>query len=284
MHSSFTDPYWIAFASLLIIIWVVSVIVVARRVKKRVAALLDLFDPGTAAQMDGTRAVGFFNGRPALISARASLGQRVRVCVSNRFRLPFEVRTNRSRKIDRIRNSSKRAQQVLFLLVFALAFIPKISVWKVAAAVILFFIVLRLVIGCYAKWMGYDDALPEDSRWEVSRPGLPRLLYTSYSPTRVRPIIDRQEIQDSVARLIGTCRADILRSPGNTGYPGKFHGWNGSVEAECFYRRKLLDREAVQRMLTELAILCQNIERIAQPNESVEADRAPRNDVSTAPS
>jgi len=242
--------------------------------RKRVAALLDLFDAGTAV-VNGASVGGFFQGRPARVSSRNGPDDYIRVCVSGYFFMPFDVRTKRARRIYAIRNGLKflrvTLSQLLLLLAFGYVFVPMAPPWKFAAGVFLLYFTLLLLIACYGKSMGYFEGseAPKGSKWEMSLPSSAPLLYTTYSPARVRPVIDRPEFQESVAHLIGTCRVDLLRSPGDTGYPWRFHGWNGSIEAECIYRRNLLRPDAVREILFELAALCERIEQIAQPNEQM---------------
>ncbi|HXP80693.1 MAG TPA: hypothetical protein VN976_12370 [Verrucomicrobiae bacterium] len=280
MHGLAKDLYLIVLiATFAIIMWdVLSMF--SRWDRKRVAALLDLFDTGTAV-VNGASVGGFFQGRPARVSSRHGPDDFIRVCVSGYFFMPFEVRTKRARKIYAIRNGLKLLRvslsQLFFLLSFGYLFVPMAPPWKFAAAVFLFIFTLILLIACYGKWMGYFEGseAPKGSKWEVPLPGSAPLLYITYLPSRARPVIDRPEFQESVAHVIGACRVDLLRSPGDTGYPWRFHGWNGSIEAECNYRRNLLQPDAVRETLIELAALCERIEQIAQANEQMEPT-APR--------
>ncbi len=274
--------------------WPVFLFVFSRRDRRDLTALLDLFDAGTA-EMSGNRLipgrngiVGIFQGKPASISTQHGVVSDVQVCVSGHFRMPFEVQVKSPPKLDTIRKGLKPLLELLAPSFYAVWFLNMlqtgISFGKLFAAVFLFFITFGLLIRGYSKWMGYDEAQPVDSTWEVPFPGGPPLVYTTYSPTRFRVMIERSEIQDAVSRLIGTRQAYLLRSAGQPGIfrRFRFEGWNGSVETHRFYRRKFLQRDAVRQVLTELSNLCANMEQIRRSNDVLEAARPALNNASTA--
>jgi hypothetical protein len=145
---------------------------------------------------------------------------------------------------------------------------PEISLWKLAIALIVFYSIFKVAIRSYAKWAGYSDN-PDEVKWQVLVPDSSPLLYKTYSPSRVRPVVDRLELRDSVARLMGNRQINLLRSPGEISIYRKLRKRDDStLEAHCAYRRRLLARDAVRDTFTDLAALCSIIERVSQPDES----------------
>ena len=288
MHSHigalFLYLYLIAVGVITAIWWLVVRPAVARRAHQRVAGLLDVFDAGTA-KIGGSKLVrgyygqpnivGLFHGRPASISTQNGLASNIQFCVSTQSRMPFEVRPKRPSRFGEIRKGLKAQLQSLALPLYITLIVldvdHRISFWRVVAAVFLFFLTLRFLISRYAKWMGYNETLPEDSRWEVSLPGSAPLLYATYSPARFRTLIDRPEIQEPVAHLFGTCQIDLLRSAALGRLRQDFPGWDFTLETDCFYSRKLLETDVVRKALTEISILCANIEQIRKPNDLLDA-------------
>ena len=279
MHSLFLTLYVIAVGAMAV--WWVMRLLTARRRQERLAALVSIFDPGTAemrkkelisGQSKRSSVFGLFHGRAASVSIQSGFSSNVRVCVAGRFYLPFEVDTKAYRKLDAIRNRLKNFGGGIWFLLYIAFFLETIteytiSPWKMIGAVSLFYLIFAGLITSYGKWMGYFDG-PGESRWEVSFPGSIPLQYASYTPARVRPVTDRPEIRESIARLIDSRHIGHLRSPGQIGIPRKSGGWDNSVEANCMYREKLLHRDSIQLVLTDLSALCTSIEQIAPSNES----------------
>ncbi len=277
MHSFFQTLYWIAVGA--IAVWWVMRSLTARRRQERLAAIVSLFDPGTAemrkkelipGQSKQSSVYGLFHGRPASVSIQSGFPSTFQVRAAGRFYLPFEVSTKAYRNLDAIRSRLKNSGRFWFLL-YTLFFFDSftgynISLWKMIGAFSLFYLVLAGLITSYGKWMGYFDG-PKEPRWEVSFPGSIPLQYASYTPARVRPVIDRPEIRESIAHLIDRRHLGHLRSPGQFGIPRKSGGWDNSVEANYMYREKLLHRDSVQGVLTDLSALCANIEQIEPSSE-----------------
>ncbi len=263
------------------IIWLVVRGVIARRAHQRVAGLLDVFDAGTAkvgrikpvpGYYSQPNVVGLFHGRPASISTQSGLVSNIQFCVSSHSRMPFEVRPKRPPRLGEIRKGLKlvlqRSVAPIYIISLLAPLTREITFWKITVSVFLFFIALNVLIGCYAKWMGYDEDPSKDSRWEVSLPGSAPLLYTTYSPTRFRAMIERPELQEPVAHLFSTCQFDLLRSPGLASFPQRSAEWIFTVEVNCFYDAKLLLRDAAREVLSEISTLCVDIEQIRRSNES----------------
>jgi hypothetical protein len=155
-------------------IWLCVVLpALAQRRHRRVAALLDLFDTGTA-EMGGRGLIrgyynrpsvaGLFHGRPTSVSTQPGLVGNIRFCVSGDFYLPFEVGEKTSRELGAIRNVLKRLAGGFWVLIYISlglkSIAHEISFWKLVAAVVLCYFILALVVGCYAKSMGYFDEGP----------------------------------------------------------------------------------------------------------------------------
>jgi hypothetical protein len=284
MHSHLSDRFLEVYFAAVIVTAVISVWILrpalARRRHQRVAALLDLFDPGTA-EMSGDElvwgwynrpsVVGLYQGRPGAVLTRPGLAGNIRFLVSGRFYLPFEVGTKTSlglRAIRHIHNTRFLIWWLIFMFWnFRLITGPELSLWKLVIAWLVFYSMITLAIRSYAKWAGYADN-PDEVEWQVPFPGSSPLVYKTYSPSRVRPVIDRPEMGDSVVRLIGNRQVELLRSPGQRSILRKFRERDDStLEAHCTYRRRLLARDAVRDTLTDLSTLCASIER-ASPTDA----------------
>jgi hypothetical protein len=287
MHSHLSDRFLDVYVAAVIVTaviwrWILRP-ALARRQHRSVAALLDLFDPGTA-EMSGDDSVrgwynrpsafGLYQGRPAAILTRPGLAGNIRFLVSGHFYLPFEVRAKTSLGLLAIRQIHNFSRfPMWFLLLWFLDFhrfiAPGISLWKLLIALIVLYSVLMLAIRSYARWAGYADN-PDEVKWQVPCPGSPPLLYKTYSPSRVRPVIDSPEMQDSIGRLMGNRQVNLLRSPGEISIYRKLRKRDDStLEAHCTYRGRLLAPDVVRDTLADLSTLCSIIERVIPPDELV---------------
>ena len=249
--------------------------VVARSRHQRALTLVDLFDQGTAT-IDGTYSfrnyflrpsvAGLFHGRPASFSVCGGATGYIRVSVAGHFVLPFQVRA---------RNFSKRgiiwggirtlAFGTYLLLVIPKDLIPHILLWKFIAAPFLLFVTLLSVWRNYGR-IG-DVEFPKDTRAQVSFPGSGALAFSTDFPSEFRAMMDRPAIQDSISGLVVHRRVDHLRSIAQFSSP---KGWDSKLEANCFYRTELLQREVVNGMLTDLLTFCERIESLGKANETVD--------------
>jgi hypothetical protein len=252
------------------------------RDRKDLLALRDLFDRGTT-EMDSKNLLspglfgisGLFQGRPASVSIQHENGTDIQICVAGNFRMPFEAATNPP-KLGTLWKSVKPSKEILLTSINVCNVLFLLGLWtgwRVFAAVFGFFIIFGLLMRWYAKWGGYDETLRNDARWEVSIPGATPLLFSSYSPDRFRAMIDRPEIQDSVARLLSARHLDLLRSSVQPESLRRFKDWKSAVETHQIYRRKFVQRDAVLDILTELSNLCASMEEIKRSDDLLEPAR-----------
>jgi len=245
-----------------------------RRSRQIVGGLAELFDPGTAEidklspfqrYFNSPSIIGLYHGRPTRILPVPSLLGGVEVSVASHSLMQFEARSQRFPILKAIRKCNQSLSRALivplYLSVFIIKIEPEIKAWKITAGVFLFFAAMHVGVWVARKLMGYDDG-PKEEKWEVSVRGAPLFRCSTWSPWRYRPILDEPEIQDMVGRLIGTYQVDLLRSPSQARLPRKFQLSNGLLfAARSQYCGKLVDREFVRGMLTELIILCNSIEQ-----------------------
>lgn len=248
--------------------WAVGFTIMRNR-HQRVAALAGLFDVGTA-RIDGSSpilgyflrpsVVGLFHGRPASVLVRDGV---VRISVAGHFVLPFQVRAKHFSKLGIIRGFLRYLPVgVYFLLVIpSQFFFPRALVWKFAAAPVLLGITLISVWRNYGR-IG-DVEFPKNARVEVSFPGSAPLQFSTDFPSEFHGMIERTEIQTSLLRLVSTRRVDHLRAV----VQFRPSAWNSKLEANCFYRKRLLDPVVVEGLLTDLQVLCEQIESLGQANE-----------------
>jgi hypothetical protein len=256
---------------------------IARWRHRRVASLEELFDAGTV-KLDGNLPVrgyfgypiltGLFHGRPASISSGNPLIGFLRVRVSGHFYTPFEIRPKWPRLIDKVRRTIFPICALLYfvgVMTIPSSQVFEVSPWKVAPALIFSIFTVCLVLSLCSWLLGYDS-IPKDSRGELAFADSVPLKYLTYLPDRFIPIIERPRIHDSVVRLIGGFPIYLLKSDGGiAGHNRAFrkYGLGGSVEATCVYRRRLLDRETVREILTELSTLCGSIEEADMESKSL---------------
>ncbi|MHB8541657.1 MAG: hypothetical protein ACYDCD_12060 [Candidatus Acidiferrales bacterium] len=244
--------------------WGIGLAVASNR-HQRVAALAGLFDVGTA-KIDGSSpigsyflrpsVVGLFHGRPASVLVRDGV---VRISVAGHFVLPFQVRAKNFSKLGIIKGVLRYLPPgIYFLLVMPSQFIfPPALVWKFAAAPVLLGITLISVWRNYGR-IG-DVEFPKSARLRASFPGSAPLQFSTDFPSEFRAMIDRTEIQSSLLHLIGTRRVDHLRAVAKLFPPD---GWDGTLEANYFYRKGLLDPVVIDGLLIDLQVLCEKIESL----------------------
>jgi hypothetical protein len=254
----------------------------ARRRHETAAALEKLFDKGTFELSGNTLirgyyafpiASGLFHGRPASIS---TVGNMISVRVSGHFYTPFELRRKRSRLSDLIDQANNPLLAFPFLYVLTMFSVAGgsifgVSPWKAVIAMLVFFFTAYLLHAACSKLLGYDST-PKDSRGELSFADSAPLKYLTYVPERFLPIIERPEIRNVVVHLIGEFPIYLLKSDGEiAGHNKAFrkYGLGGTLEAKSVHRRKLLDQETVREVLTELSMLCGNIEAVGGEEESL---------------
>ncbi len=236
---------------------------------------MDLFDQGTA-KIDGTlfrnyffrpSVAGLFHGRPASFSVCGGTAGYIRVSVAGHFVLPFQVRARKFSKRGIIWAGLRTFAFGTYLLLFVIpkVLIPHVLLWKFVAAPFLLCVTLLSVWRNYGR-IG-DVEFPKDTRVQVSFPGSAALVFSTDFSSEFRAMIDRTEIQDSISSLVVTRRVDHLRSIAQFSLP---KGWDSKLEANCFYRRELLHRDAVRGMLTDLLTLCERIESLGKANETVD--------------
>ncbi len=269
----------VALIALSIAIAWAAALVVARDRHRRVAKLVDLFDVGTA-RLDGTFPIrgyflwpsiaGLVQGRPASALVRPDNGSAyIRFSVAGHFVLPFQVRAERFSKLGLLRGGLKAFALGAYFLVMLLNlhdFIPRVMVLKFVAVPMLLGVVLLSVWRNYGR-IG-DVEFPKDTRVQVSFPGSMPLEFSTDFPSEFLSMIDRNEVQSSILHLIGTCRVDhlrsVVRSPILSG-----DAWGSNLEANYFYRAKLLNRDGVRGTLSDLLALCEEIESAETANESL---------------
>jgi hypothetical protein len=271
-----------AFMALSMAIGWAAAFLVARNLHRKVAALADLFDAGTA-KIDGIfpvrryflwpSASGLFHGRPASALVRSVVGRPgsayIRISVAGHFVLPFQVRGKKFSKLGIIRGGLSAFALGAWFLVMLLDihdFIPRVVVLKFAAAPLLLGVVLLSVWLIYGK-IG-DIEFPKDARVQVSFPGSATLEFSTDFPSEFCSLIDRDEIQNSISHLIDTRRVDHLRSVVRSPILSR-DAWDSNLEANYFYRRRLLNRGVVRETLIDLLALCERIESSRQANESL---------------
>jgi hypothetical protein len=249
---------------------------VARGRHQRALTLVDLFDQGTA-KIGGTHSfrnyflrpsvAGLFHGRPASFSVCGGTAGYIRVSVAGHFVLPFQVRARKFSKRGIIWAGLRTFAFGTCLLLFVIpkVLIPHVLLWKFVAAPFLLCVTLLSVWRNYGR-IG-DVEFPKDTRVQVSFPGSAALVFSTDFSSEFRAMIDRTEIQDSISSLVVTRRVDHLRSIAQFSLP---KGWDSKLEANCFYRRELLHRDAVRGMLTDLLTLCERIESLGKANETVD--------------
>jgi hypothetical protein len=249
---------------------------VARGRHQRALTLVDLFDQGTA-KIGGTHSfrnyflrpsvAGLFHGRPASFSVCGGTAGYIRVSVAGHFVLPFQVRARKFSKRGIIWAGLRTFAFGTYLLLFVIpkVLIPHVLLWKFVAAPFLLCVTLLSVWRNYGR-IG-DVEFPKDTRVQVSFPGSAALVFSTDFSSEFRAMIDRTEIQDSISSLVVTRRVDHLRSIAQFSLP---KGWDSKLEANCFYRRELLHRDAVRGMLTDLLTLCERIESLGKANETVD--------------
>ncbi|HEV2183352.1 MAG TPA: hypothetical protein VGR39_06685 [Candidatus Acidoferrales bacterium] len=241
---------------------------IARRRHQRVAALAGLFDVDTA-KIDGSvpirsyflwpSVVGLFHGRPASVLVRDGV---VRISVAGHFVLPFQVRAKHFSKLGIIRGFLGYLPIGLYFMLFIPSmFFPTAFVWKFVAPPVLLSITLISVLRNYGR-IG-DVEFPKNARVEVLFPGSAPLQFSTDFPPEFHAMINQAEIQTSLLHLVSTRRVDHLRAVVQF-RPG---AWNSKLEANCFYRKRLLDPVVVEGLLTDLQVLCEQIESLGQANE-----------------
>jgi len=251
----------------------------AGRSHKRIAALEDLFDPGTAEVSDEvfdpafrtTHSIsGLLHGRLAQISVGLSPFGRLNLSVATHSFIQFDAKPKGLRKLRAV--TIKRPELVASYLLFLFAncyffyglMSYQISFWKVIACtglLIALIVTLRLVLMGLGKLLRYDDG-PEEEKWEVSGRESPPFRYSTWSPWRYRPILDKPEIHQEVGHLMGIHQVDLLRAPSRTYFGRRFQYWNKSiVTASCQNLEKYANREFVQGVLTEMITLCDSLEQ-----------------------
>jgi hypothetical protein len=288
MHSHRTDLYlewYFAFCSVAIVIWVFVVRPsMARRRHQRVAMLEDLFDKGTT-ETNGSELIrgyynrpsitGLFFGRPASVSTCRGFTGEILVRVSGHFYRPFEVRPKWAHARLIIQWAVKLATghpPFLYWIICSLSlprYFPEVPAWQVVAVVDVFFLTLWFVPFLGSRLSG--DGYTPNGKGELSLADSVPLKYLTYLPDRFIPIVERREIRDILAHLSCRFQIDLLKSDGAVVAPTRFREWGlgGSVEARCSYRRKLLNRDAVREILTELSGLCRSIEEVGRQEESL---------------
>jgi hypothetical protein len=247
----------------------VGTLLLARSRYQRIAAVARLLDAGTA-KIDGSSpfrnyflypsVVGTFRGRPASVLLRGWL----RISVSGHFVLPFQVRAKDFSKLGVIRGAVRAmAVGIYFLLLIPRPFFPTILVWKYAAAPIL------LGIALISVWQSYgrigDIEFPKNAKVAVSFPGSGPLEFSTDFPPEFAAMIGRPEIQSSILQLLDVRRVDHLRAFAHFSRPGP---WDSRLEANFFYRRRLLTPDSVHELLIDLSTLCERIESAGHANES----------------
>jgi hypothetical protein len=249
---------------------------VARGRHQRALTLVDLSDQGTA-KIGGTHSfrnyflrpsvAGLFHGRPASFSVCGGTAGYIRVSVAGHFVLPFQVRARKFSKRGIIWAGLRTFAFGTYLLLFVIpkVLIPHVLLWKFVAAPFLLCVTLLSVWRNYGR-IG-DVEFSKDTRVQVSFPGSAALVFSTDFSSEFRAMIDRTEIQDSISSLVVTRRVDHLRSIAQFSLP---KGWDSKLEANCFYRRELLHRDAVRGMLTDLLTLCERIESLGKANETVD--------------
>lgn len=267
-HFAHVHPYayW-TLSGILIAAGLTLSIVLPRRNRKRIAVLLDLFDPGTA-EFEASAAEylvrGHFHGRPASVSARRRLFSRIEVCVAGRFYLPFEAQTSRWHWVYRVQMAMDSLGLLLWVLLWTLQgvfegrFIAKFMLVLVALVV-----VAGVMLYCIGKLGGYFDETPP-SVFGVDLPGLGVRRFATYQPDRFRAAIERPAIRESFVHFFGSCSADMLKVPGRVRFNARDQqNWTFAVEAIWLGRDSFLNKETVTKALTELSTLCVELDQFA---------------------
>jgi hypothetical protein len=255
---------------------------IARWRQRRVALLEDLFEPGTA-ELSGDELirghfnrpliVGLFHGRPAAISTSPGLSGDILVSVSGHFYRPFEVRPKMPRVIDVLHRAINPFWWWLYGVV-AFSNVARdsfeVPAWKAVVGMFLFPIAIYLVLFICSRLFGYDY-VPGDTKGEISIANSRPLKYVTFQPDRVLSIINRPEIQSNCERLINGFQIDMLKSVSGI-VSNRFlrnYGVGGTVQAKCVNRSKMLNRDTMRAMLTDLSVLCKNIEEADIESESL---------------
>lgn len=247
--------------------WGISLVIVRKRYR-RLAALASSFDPGSAKidRPDGNyfpraSVVGLFQGRPTSVTILSGV---VRISVAGRFVLPFQVRPKRFSMLGVLRRTLfNTCIGLYFLILIPREFLGPALVWRFAAAPVLVGIALISVWRNYGR-IG-DVEFPSSARMQVSFPGSAAFRFGTDFPSDFSAMIGRADIQTSLLRLMTIHRIDHLRAVAQF-RPGE---WDSRLEANFFYRSRLLDPAVVRQLLSNLLALCEQIETSGRMNDAV---------------
>ncbi len=265
-HFAHAHPYayW-TLSGILMAAGIILYIVLLRRNRKKVGALVDLFDHGTAEfEENATEYLvrGRFHGRPASVSASRSLVSRVDLSIAGRFYLPFEARTSRWRWIYGIQILTNPLTLLWLLFSFQAVF-ERGFMAKLALVLVALVVVAGMMLNFIGKVSGYfGETSP--SVFGVDLNGLGVRRFATYQPDRFHAAIEHSEIRKSFAHLFGSCRTDMLKVPGPVRANIKNgENWTFAVGATWLSRDKFLDKEIVHKTLTELSTLCADFDQFA---------------------
>lgn len=268
VHFAHVHPnaYWTV-SGILIAAGLALSIVLPRRNRKKIVALLDLFDPGTS-EFEATAGEyvvrGHFHGRPASVSARRKLMSRIEVCVAGRFYLPFKAQTSRWHWVYRIQMAMDSLGLLLWILLWTFQGVYEGSfIGKFMLVLVALVVGAGVTLYCIGKLAGYfEETSP--SVFGVDLGGMGLRPFATYQPDRFRAAIEHPEIRESFAHFFGSCHADMLKVPGRVRLNAKDQkNWTFAVEATWLSRDSSLNKETVNKALTELSTLCTDLDRFA---------------------
>jgi len=245
---------------------------IRNRNRRNVEALLAVFDPGTAEfeeSMTEYVVRGRFQGRPASISTSRNLASRVDFSIAGRFYLPFRAKTSRSYWFPGIQagiqalTSPMTPLALYWLLFFSLKDGYEASFVKFTLVLFAIIVVAGMMLNFIGKLSGnLGNTSPSVFRVDLNGQGVRR--FATYQPDRFQAAIEHSEIRKSFGHLFGSCGTDILKVPGRV--RAQIRGeenWTFAVEATWLGRETLLEKETVQKMLTELSTLCADFDQFA---------------------
>lgn len=250
---------------------------VARSRSRRLAKLSHLFEPGTVMfeKPESFRGYslspsvrGVFCGRRTAVSVRGGRCGYVRFSIAAHSELPFQVRA-KSYSLPYVFSVAQDALNLTVLLSLGsiCLFHPshRILLLLLPAAIGTPFLVSFLTgFGRIRNAPGWEDA----PRLDVSYPDFVGLDFSSfyYNQTRLRELIDHEEIRDSLVNVIRGAGADHVRCPQGVPRSSKVlrrdPSWDGRVEAICFNRRGLLNPEFARKILSDILVACEKIEAL----------------------
>lgn len=230
--------------------YVITALVIFRRLKHRIKELLDVFDPGTALLGDDF-VFGLFHGRPAWVSLGSSGQSRtVQIGMKGRFSLPFEVHRFKSRRSAIIRHTFVWAVIVTMFFLADTNAGTHITLWSISNPIGW---ALVAAIGPLVDLRHRRRSSSSIARIDAPLAGTRLTPFETKLPDHLRAALDKPEIRESLARIFDSCQADGIKAQG---------------DVEAFWRlpRRVLDISLlnmanVRGMLAELLTLCAGAEQ-----------------------